>query len=519
MTRTINLLDVLVVAIYLIGTTFLGIWVGRRQRDAKDYFVAGREIPWWAVMFSIVASETSALTFISIPGLAYMTNLGFLEIAGGYIIGRVVVARTLLPRYYQGELVTAYTVLEQRFGAATRRFASIVFMVTRALADAVRVFATAVPIALVLGPVMPRQYVMPTAVLILGTLTVIYTYRGGMRAVVWTEILQASVYILGGVSALVLLGKVVPGGWGNILATAGPAGKLQAIDWYTGFDRPHTMFAGLIGGAFLSMASHGADQLIVQRLLSSRSLRDAQVAIIGSGLVVFCQFALFLMVGVGLWVLYADNRQFPIPDAIFPTFIIEHMPHGLVGLLLAAILAATMSTHSGAINSLAAAATHDIYLPLTKRSADDPRTLRVGKLFALAWGVVLTGGALLFPQNQQTPVVVIALSIASFTYGGLLGTFFLGNFWRRARQRDALIGLAVGITAMAFIVFAGRLIRAYQPLEAALGPFAKIAWPWYVLIGTTITFLVGVASSFIRGRGAEVVAAGDRPAAPARAAR
>jgi solute:Na+ symporter, SSS family len=521
MTRTINLLDVLVVAIYLVGTTLLGIWVGRRQRDAKDYFVAGREIPWWAVMFSIVASETSALTFISIPGLAYVTNLGFLQIAGGYILGRIVVARTLLPRYYQGELVTAYTLLEQRFGAATRRFASIVFMVTRALADAVRVFATAVPIALVLGPVMPRQYVMPTAVLILGTLTIIYTYRGGMRAVVWTEILQACVYILGGVSAIVLLGKVAPGGWSNILATAGPGGKLQVIDWYTGFDRPHTIFAGLIGGAFLSMASHGADQLIVQRLLSSRSLRDAQMAIIGSGIVVFFQFALFLMVGVGLWVLYGsgpDPRQFPIPDAIFPSFIIEHMPHGLVGLLLAAILAATMSTHSGAINSLAAAATHDIYLPLTRRSAADPRTLRVGKLFALAWGVVLTGGALLFPQNQQTPVVVVALSIASFTYGGLLGTFFLGNFWRRARQRDALLGLAVGITAMAFIVFAGRIVRAYPPLAPTLGPFAKIAWPWYVLIGTTITFLVGVTSSFIGGR-AEPVATSDPVAAPARAGR
>lgn len=519
MTRTVNLLDIIVVAAYLIGTTLLGIWVGRRQKDAKDYFVAGREIPWWAIMFSVVASETSALTFISIPGLAYTTNLGFLQIAAGYILGRIVVASTLLPRYYEGEVVTAYTLLERRFGLATRRFTSIVFMVTRGLADAVRVFATAVPIALVLGPVMPQQYVMPTAVLILGTLTVIYTYRGGMRAVVWTEILQASVYILGGISAIVILGQVVTGGWSAIVSTASSADKLRAIDWYAGLDRPHTVFAGLIGGAFLSMASHGTDQLIVQRLLSSRSLRDAQVAIVGSGLAVFVQFALFLMVGIGLWTLYGASptpREFPTPDAIFPTFIIEQMPHGLVGLLLAAILAATMSTHSGAINSLAAAATHDIYLPLTGRSADDPRTLRVGKLFALFWGVILTGGALLFPQNQQTPVVVIALSIASFTYGGLLGTFFLGNFWRRARQRDALLGLAVGITAMAFVVFAGRLIRAYPGLEPALGPFARIAWPWYVLIGTTITLLVGILSSFIGGRAAEP--AGVPASAPARTA-
>ncbi len=490
--RTITALDVAVIVAYLAGTTFLGIWVGRRQKDAKDYFVASRSIPWWAVMFSVVASETSALTFISIPGLAYTTNLGFLQIAAGYILGRIVVAYTLLPRYYQGELVTAYALLEKRFGLATRRFTSIVFMVTRGLADAVRVFATAIPIALILNGVIPQKFVMPTAVLILGTLTIIYTYRGGMRAVVWTEILQAGVYILGGISAAVLLGRAAPDGWSGIVASASTAGKLQFLDFYTGFDRAHTIFAGLIGGAFLAMASHGADQLIVQRLLSSRSLRDARMALIGSGIVVFVQFTLFLMVGMGLWAFF-QARAFPTPDAVFPTFIIDHMPHGLVGLLLAAILAATMSTHSGAINALAAASTHDIYLPLTGRAADDPRTLKVGKRFALIWGVVLTGGALLFPSNQQTPVVVIALSIASFTYGALLGGFFLGIFWKRARQRDAILGMSVGITVMAFVVFARRL-SVWMPW---LEPVGRIAWPWYVLIGTSITLLVGIVSSYI----------------------
>src|SRR5438477_2580271 len=310
----LNGLDFLVIIAYLVGITALGIWVGRKQKDSKDYFVADRSIAWWAVMISVVASETSALTFISIPGLAYTTNLGFLQVSVGYLLGRVVVAGVLLPRYYQGELVTAYALLEQRFGLATRRFTSIVFMVTRGLADSVRVFATAIPIALILQGVVPRQWVMPTAVLVLGTLTIIYTYRGGMRAVVWTEILQATVYIVGGVAALVLLGKLVTGGWSQILATAQPAGKLKFIDFYTGFDRPHTVFAGLIGGAFLSMASHGADQLIVQRLLSSRTLKDAQTAIVGSGVVVTLQFALFLMIGVGLWVLNA-GKTFPLPDA------------------------------------------------------------------------------------------------------------------------------------------------------------------------------------------------------------
>ena len=492
--RGLNALDFVVIIAYLVGITLLGIYVGRRQRDAKDYFVADREIPWWAVLFSIVASETSALTFISIPGLAYVGNLGFLEIATGYLVGRIVLAYTLLPRYYEGNLVTAYALLEQRFGIVARRFTSVVFMVTRGMADSVRVYATAVPIALIIGPLLPRAAVMPVAVLVLGTLTVIYTIRGGMRAVVWTEIVQASVYLLGGLSAIVIVGQLVPGGWSAIFAAAAPAGKFKIVSWTPVLTQPHTMLAGIIGGAFLSMASHGADQLIVQRLLSARSLKAAQAAVIGSGVAVIIQFALFLILGVGLWGLYG-GKVFPVPDAIFPTFIVDQMPHGLVGLLLAAVLAATMSTHSGAINSLAAAATHDIYLPLTGRTPDDPRTLRVGRFFALFWGVVLTGGALLFPQNPKTSVVVVALSIASFTYGGLLGGFFLAIFWPRARQRDAIIGMSVGIAVMSVIVFAKQISAAVPAWAATLAPLSTIAYPWFVLIGTVITLFVGVLSS------------------------
>ena len=493
-------LDAIVLIAYLVGTTALGLWVGRRQRDAKDYFVADRAIPWWAVMLSIVATETSALTFISTPGLSYGNapgygNLGFLQVVAGYILGRIVVAAVLLPRYFQGNLVTAYALLETRFGLATRRFTSIVFMVTRGLADSVRVFATAIPVALIIGPSVTNQaYVMPMSVLLLGFLTVAYTYKGGMKAVVWTELLQATIYISGGLAALFMLGSLVPGGWSAIWSGASTAGKTSAVDFSFTLSNPHTVWAGLIGGAFLAMASHGTDQLIVQRLMSSRSLKDAQRAIIGSGLVVFCQFFLFLAIGLGLWAFY-QGRTFTATDAIFPTFILEHMPPGLVGLIVAAIVAATMSTHSGAINSLAGATTHDIYLPLSKRSADDPQTLKMGRMFALIWGVVLTLGALLFPEDTKTPVVIVALGIASFTYGGLLGGFFLGIFWRRAIQRDAILGMSVAIATMAFIVFARPISTAFPSLASTLAPFAGIAWPWYVLIGTTITLVVGILSS------------------------
>ena len=499
MNERFTLLDALVIVAYLAGTTALGMWVGRRQAGSKDYFVAGRQIPWWAVLFSIVATETSALTFISIPGLAYTGNLGFLQVVAGYVLGRIGVAVLLLPRYYEGEIVTAYTLLEKRFGLATRRMTSIVFMVTRGMADAVRVFATAIPVSLILGDSVPRQWAMPAAILVLGGLTIVYTYRGGMRAVVWTEILQASVYLIGGVSALVILGQTVPGGWSAILGQAGDAAKLSALDFSLDVSKPHTVWAGLIGGGFLSMASHGADQLIVQRLLSSRNLREAQRAIVGSGIIVFGQMTLFLFVGIGLWA-HFGGQQFATPDSIFPRFIVEQMPAGLVGLLLAAIIAATMSTHSGAINALAAAATHDIYMPITGRKAEEPETFRAGRRFALLWGVVLTGGAMLF-REQGTPVVVVALGIASFTYGGLLGVFFLGNFWPRATQRDAIAGLSVGITAMAFVVFARQLSAAFPGLAETLGPFARIAWPWYVLIGTSITMIVGMTTSVLFPRG------------------
>ena len=493
-------IDAVVLLAYLVGTTLLGVWLGRGQKSAKDYFVANRAIPWWAILFSVVATETSALTFISIPGLAYTTDLSFLQLAIGYLIGRIVVSFTLLPRYYEGEIVTAYSMLERRFGMATRRFTSIVFMVTRAFADSVRVFATAIPVGLILRGVVPAEYVGPVSILILGVFTVIYTYHGGMRAVVWTDVLQTGVYLLGGLAAVYLIGRGIDGGWGSVFDRAGDAGKLRLFDFYTGFDRAHTLYAGLIGGAFLSMASHGADQIIVQRLLASNNLRDARKALIGSGIVVILQFLLFLIIGLGLWAFYSA-REFAAPDVIFPQFIIEVMPPGLTGLVIAAILAAAMSTVSGSLNSLSAATTHDIYLPLKRKKPEEADGLSIGKRFTLVWAVILIGGALLYRQ-QGTPVVVIALAIASFTYGGLLGGFFLALFVKRARQRDAITGMAVGILAMTFVVFARQL----TPLIPALEPLGRIAWPWYVLIGTTITMLVGIVSSLIGSRSAPTAA-------------
>lgn len=486
-------IDWVVLLLYLVGTTWLGIHLGRGQKDARDYFVADGSIPWWAVLFSVVATETSALTFISIPGLAYLGDFTFLQVATGYLLGRVVIAYTLLPRYVEGELVTAYALLERRFGLVTRRLASVTFMVTRAFGDSVRLFATSIPVALILGGMLPVEQAGPVAILVLGIATLIYTYHGGMRAVVWTDVLQMGVYLLGGLGAVVLIGQGVDGGWGAILTRAGDAGKLRVLDFSLGLDKPHTVLAGLLGGGFLAMASHGADQIIVQRLLAAGTLRDARRALIGSGFVVIAQFALFLLIGVGLWAFYG-GQAFPAPDKIFPAFIITEMPPVMTGIVIAAILAAAMSSVSGSLNALAAATLHDLYAPL-RGAPEGARSLRLSRLFTLGWAVILLGGALLY-RAEGTPVVVIALSIASFTYGGLLGGFFLALLWPRAIQRDAVVGMGVGIFTMSVVVFAGRLGTAVPALAAALAPVTGIAWPWFVLIGTSVTLTAGILSSF-----------------------
>jgi SSS family solute:Na+ symporter len=484
-------LDFAVLTIYVAAVTAWGIWLGRGQSGARDYFLGGRDLPWGAVLFSVVATETSTLTFLSIPGVAYAADLGFLQLTIGYLLGRIVVAYVFLPAYYRGDLETAYALLEQRFGLGTRRFASGIFMFTRALADGVRLFATAIPLALITG------WSYPLSIGVIGALTLLYTYQGGIRSVVWVDAVQLVVYMGGAVAALGVLLAAIPGGWDGLMAAAGAAGKLEMIRLEWDLSQVYTIWAGLFGGAFLSMASHGTDQLIVQRLLTCRDLRRSQWALVGSGVMVIAQFALFLVIGLGLWIFYAA-REFGRTDEIFATFIIEQLPPGLTGLVIAAIFAAAMSSLSSSLNSLASATTYDLYAPL--RGASEAQLLRVGRLFTLLWGLVLVGGALLV-RSRDVPVVELGLAIASFTYGGLLGGFFLGILNRRAVQRDAIAAIAFGILVMSAIVFSKwyALFFGFVGLDGAaawMGQSGQIAWPWHVVIGTAITFTVGSLLSF-----------------------
>jgi SSS family solute:Na+ symporter len=467
-------LDLVVLVAYLAGVTAWGAWLGRGQTGGDAYFLGSRSLPWGAVMLSVVATETSTLTFLSVPGVAYLGSMTFIQLAFGYLLGRTVVAALLLPAYYRGELSTAYELLESRFGLGARRFTSAIFMVTRLLSDSVRLFATAIPLALITG------WPYWSSIAVVGILTLVYTYFGGIKAVVWVDVLQMVLYLGGAVAAVVALQFLVHGGWGTILPSAAAAGKLRIVDLSFNVHAQYTLWAGILGGAFLSMASHGTDQLIVQRLLTCRDLRSSQRAIVGSGVAVILQFALFLAVGLGLWVFY-QGRGFDRPDAIFATFIVHQLPPGVTGLLIAGVFAAAMSTLSSSINSLASATAYDYWAPMVGARGDDARILRAGKMFTLVWATLLIVGAIVFiPLSKGTSAVEVALGIASLVYGGLLGAFALGIFTRRPGQGAVVVGVTAGIGLVTWLR-------------------NDMAWPWYVLVGSVVTFVVGVLASSLAG--------------------
>ena len=475
---------VLVLA-YLAAINALGVWLARGQRDARDYFLGSHSMPWWAVMGSILATETSALTFLSVPGDAYTSGFAFLQLVLGYGLGRIAVAALLLPAYFQGELATVYQLLEGRFGAMARRVTSLLFMLTRVLAAGVRLAVPAIPIALILRiPVW-------AAIIVLAAGTAVYTYLGGIKAVIWIDLIQVVIYLSGAIATLCVLLQKIPGGLSGALAVHAAAGQpLRLFVLDVDFARPYTLWAGILGGAFLSMASHGADQLIVQRLLACRSLRDAQKAIVGSGILVLLQMTLFVSIGVGLFAFFrgrpidpASPLAFRSPDEIYPAFIVRELPPFLSAYLVAGIFSAAMCSESSALNSLASALTHDLVGPLAGPARLSGRAgLLLGRAMTLFWTALLALLAIAFTRlSPSEPAVQVALGLVSVTAGGLLGAFLLALYARRARQADALAAIG-GATAFMLVLWLSS--KGWVPFE--LG--RKIAWPWYSLIGSALAF-------------------------------
>ncbi|MBB1158886.1 MULTISPECIES: sodium:solute symporter [Amycolatopsis] len=506
-----NPVDLVIVIVYLAAMPVIGVLVGRRQKSANDYFVGERSMPWWAVTLSVVATETSTLTVISTPGLVFGSAFLFLEVAFGYIIGRVIAAFVLLPRYFRGNYVSAYEFLGRRFGRGLQGTASVTFVVTRLLAEGLRLFAGAIPIKAILG-----HYGIHTEywhiVVLLTALTVVYAFVGGIKSVIWVDVIQWSLYILGAIGAVIFLSTKLPSGWTQI---ASSQGRFQLTDFASNLlTNPYAFLCAVVGGAFLSMASHGADQLIVGRLLSCRNLRDGQRALIGSSIVVFVQFALFLLVGAMLWV-YTGGKNGPTAtavaagkmsgDDVFSNFIVNDLPVGLAGLLIAGILASTMGALASALNALSTSTIADLYQRFTHKSIEDAKLLRHGRMWTLIWAAVFAVFASMF-TNSKDPVIQQGLGIVGYTYGALLGSFFLGLMVRKARQSDAVIAFACSVIGMAFLILFVKFDKATTEVHIHFGAATKTLVPlatyWYTFAGVLITLIVGGLLS-LRRRGAD----------------
>jgi len=477
------------VVAYLAGITLFGLRFRRRgERSLRSYFLADRNLPWWAIALSIVAAETSTLTIISVPGLAWSGDFGFLQLAMGYLLGRIVICILFLPRYFRGELLTAYQLIGQRFGPRMHRATALLFLVMRAAAEGVRVFAAAIVVGVAIGTGDIAS------IAILSVLTLLYTFQGGMTAVIWTDVVQMFLYVLGSLAALGTLCVKIPGGWRGLLTSAAAAHKLTLLHFSWSITQTFTFQAGVIGGCFLTMASHGTDQLMVQRLLAARNLFESRVALLASGVVIFFQFALFLLIGAGLWVFYRDTGAAAglSPDSVFPAFIVRDMPAGVAGLMVAAILAAAMSSLSAALNSLASSSMVDFYLPRRPGTPERQRN-RLSRAMTLGWAVVLFVLAMMSRRGGH--VVEVGLSIASVLYGAMLGVFLLGTLSRRAEEHGALAGMVAGVVV--------NLLLWLQPHALTFSVaghvlvFPKIAWTWWVLIGAMVTCMFGYTISLL----------------------
>jgi solute:Na+ symporter, SSS family len=470
---SVGTIDLAILVAYMAGMVVLGSWLGRGARDVGDYAVGGRDQPWWLILFSIIATETSAVTFLSIPGFAYQRDLTWLQIAFGFLIGRCAVAFLLLPEYFRGALFTSYEVLHRRFGGATKQTASVLFILTRSLADGLRLFLSALVLREMTG------ISIEWAVAALGITTVVYTYLGGMRAVLWSDLIQFVLYLGGALVAFFAILARLPGGWSRLVEMGEAAGKLRVFDLRLDWSEPYGLWAGLVGGAFIALGSHGVDQLMVQRYLSARGLPEARRAVWVSSVVAVAQFALFLLIGVGLWSFYELHPPavpFDRPDGVFARFILDELPVGVVGLLLGAIFAAAMTS---SLNSCATVAVNDLYVPAAGKRASPERQLRLTRVLTAVFGAVQIAVGIA-GQWVTSSIVSSVLGIAAFTTGIVLGVFFLGMFTRRVGQRAALAGLVFGFAAMTAIFFG-----------------TSLAWPWYALVGSLITVGAGLMASLV----------------------
>ncbi|MFJ6214944.1 sodium:solute symporter [Streptomyces sp. NPDC092296] len=494
--------DLAVIVVYLLAVALVGLRLAGRQRTAREYFVGEGGLPWWAVCCSVVATETSVLTVISIPGGAYAGQaFGNVELALGYVVGRVAVATVLIPLYRRGGFVSAYQYLGLRFGRQLQVVASLAFVATRLLAEGVRLFAAAIPIRLLLAE-FGLHIGYRAIITVLTLVTVVYTHLGGIKAVIWTDAVQMALYLGGALLAVaVLSGQVGAHGY----AAALHAGRFRVFDADLGpvhvLTSPFALPTAILGGAVFAMASHGSDQLIVQRILACRDLRDSRRAMIGSGVFVAVQFAAFSLVGALLWS-YHHGRTFqelglPSSDGLYPDFILHGLPVAVSGLLVAGILGAAMGSLSSALNSMSNSTVSDLVRGFGHRAPSDAGLLRLARAATLLWAALMAVLACGFSSSTGN-VYLTGLTIAGYSYGALLGAFLLGRLVKRARQPDALAAFVVTVAVMAYVV---RVVRIDVTTGGSTVPTA-IAAQWLVPIGVAVTLAVGGLASLRHGSAA-----------------
>ena len=495
-----NFGDWFVILLYLGGIIGLGVWFGKDQRNTRDYFLGSRNIPWWGIGVSIVAAETSALTIIGVPAIAYGSNILFIQMIVGYVIARIILAVVMVPHYMKGEIYSPYQLLEQHLGRGPRRLAGGFFLFLETMAAGVRVYVACIPIRLLLGESVCSfgGLVDPIlgAILLFVGLSLLYTYIGGVKAVIWTDAVQFGLFLAGGLFALFYIPTLIDGGWGAVMAQAGAAGKLAWLNTSFTFSAPFNIWMGVIGGTVMVLSTHGAEQLIVQRVLACRDVADGRKALALSAVLIFPLFLIFLLVGVMLWAFYQGHPfQIPLPEArpgiksndfIFPIFMMTEVPHILKGFLIVAILSAAMSSISSAITSLASVSTMDFVKQIVK-GRDEEYFLRFSKISTVFWAAVLVGTAWL--TREVTFVLNAAFSLRGLTAGALLGSLIIALFWKRLGARATMAGMTASLVVMNLIYWPPNVAVTKDWWLRTFG--AEVFWPWFTLIGTLVT--LGVA--------------------------
>ena len=471
-----GVLDLIIIVGYLVAVVAAGAWFGKRQSSTNRYFLAGQNVPWWAISASIVATETSTITFISVPGIAYAKNgnFTFLQLVFGYLLGRIVISIVFMPAYFKGSLVTVYELLQDRFGARVKALAASLFVIMRTIADGIRLLLTAIVLGAVYRAFSPGANVtsvIELSVVIIGVVMIVFTFYGGMEAVVWIEVAQLGIYIAGALGAAIVIAMKTPGGFASAVAIGSAFHKFQIFDFTLDFTKTYVFWSGLIGGCFLTMSTHGTDQYLVQRYLCTNSPRQAAKALLVSGVVILAQFIGFLFIGVLLFAFYRpDAHGFMAPDQVFPDFITRQLPTGLAGLVVAAIFAAAMSS---SLNSIAATFVADLYSPVV-RDKGDRHYLNVSRVVTIVAGIaqIVVGLAVM---GQKRSALDAALLVASLINGPILGVFLLGSL-KRGGPWSAFAGMSAGIVLVMYIW---------------LGTHA--AWPWFTVVGSLTTLAVGSA--------------------------